>query len=122
MLIVGLLLTCSTMPVREYDLNPCRLPSSLYGPIGRFVSVYAPVLSVTTVRLKPVSTWVAVTSAPGITPPWLSLTVPDTCADPRCALAPAPMRHRRRTPPASPRGTRGDSPPFRDAGGYTELR
>ena len=56
-----------------------------------------PSASVTTSRLNPVSVWVAVTVAPGRTPPLESLTVPVICAVAWASAAVA-VRARRRAP------------------------
>ena len=68
MVISGLLLFFA-IPLRTYPLNPGRLASTMYGPIGRFVSVYNPVSSLMAVRLAPVAVCVALISTPGKTAP-----------------------------------------------------
>ena len=59
----------------------------LYLPIGRKSSRYAPTSSVGTVRLKPVSTFLAVTVTPGRAPPLESVMVPTMEAEVTCAPA-----------------------------------
>src|SRR5207244_7835806 len=51
-----------------------------YGPVGRLARTYVPVSVLTTVRVRPVSVCVAVTSAPGNRAPLWSVTVPLICA------------------------------------------
>jgi hypothetical protein len=68
------------MPVRSKVRKPCRDTCSLYGPVGRFGNRYAPVSSVTAVRVTLVSTCVTVTVTPGSTAPLSSRTAPLICA------------------------------------------
>src|SRR6516164_5204415 len=113
--------TSNTIPVRVYCLKPVRLTSSRYGPTGRFGSVYDPFASVTVVRFRPVSVCVAVTSAPGSTPPPVSFTTPVICAvDPACARSTALVSRIAREPPTSPRSARFIEPP-RDPGKRFDL-
>ena len=80
-------LTFSTMPLRVTVLKPESTTSMLYLPIGRKSSRYAPTSSVGTVRLKPVSTFLAVTVTPGRAPPLESVMVPTMEAEVTCAPA-----------------------------------
>ena len=74
-------LTFSTMPLLLTVLKPESTTSTLYLPIGRKSSRYAPTSSVGTVRLKPVSTFLAVTVTPGRAPPLESVMVPTIAAE-----------------------------------------
>src|SRR6266508_3964193 len=56
--------------------NPESSAETLYLPIGRYGALNEPSLLVTTMRSKPVSTFLIVTVTPGIDPPDLSVTVP----------------------------------------------
>ena len=76
--------TCNTMPVCTYLVKPAFVTSSMYGPIGRLVRVYAPSGPLVAVRAAPVPVCVAFTSAPGTARPVASFTVPLICAVP-CA-------------------------------------
>src|SRR6266850_6009038 len=76
----GFALTSRTMPVRATVRKPGSVTSSLYGPVGRLGRTYDPVSLLTTVRVRPVSVCVAVTSAPGKRAPLWSVTVPLICA------------------------------------------
>src|SRR5207237_9975259 len=75
-----LALTSSTMPVWANVRKPGRTTSNLYGPVGRLGKTYVPVSLLMTVRARPVSVCVAVTSAPGNRAPLWSVTVPLICA------------------------------------------
>ena len=57
-------------------LNPDSSATTVYLPVGRDGAVYSPAASVTSVRVKPVLTFLSVTLAPGITAPLVSVTVP----------------------------------------------
>src|SRR5579871_6137798 len=59
--------------------KPSLEASSLYGPMGRFVSTYPPSTPVVAVRIRPVSVCVAFTSTPGTARPLESCTVPLIC-------------------------------------------
>jgi hypothetical protein len=75
------------MPVCEYVRNPWSIASSRYGPVGRFGSTYLPLSLVATLRVSPVSVWIAVTVTPGRTAPLSSVTRPLNCAVDSCAHA-----------------------------------
>src|SRR5262249_1304518 len=79
-LMTGLLPTASTIPFCTYVRNPGNVPSSLYGPIGKFASTYAPVSLVTGDGVWPFCVWVAVISTPGSIAPLWSATDPLICA------------------------------------------
>src|SRR6266487_825945 len=122
-LITGASLTCSTRPVRTCDLKPGRFTSSRYGPTGRLGSVYEPFASVTVVRFKPVAVCVAVTSAPGSTPPLESFTMPVICAvDPACAYNSTLESRIAREPQTTSRRTRFIRPPERTRRRYGSRR
>src|SRR2546428_14182130 len=76
----GFALTSSTIPVLANVRKPGSVTSNLYGPVGRLGNAYEPVSLLTTVRTRPVSVCVAVTSAPGNRAPLWSVTVPLICA------------------------------------------
>src|SRR5439155_17471546 len=122
-LITGASLTCSTRPVRTYDLKPGRFTSSRYGPTGRLGSVYEPFASVTVVRFKAVAVCVAVTSAPGSTPPLESFTMPVICAvDPACACNSTLESRIATEPQTTSRRTRFIRPPERTRRRYGSRR
>src|SRR5262245_6341054 len=68
------------MSGRVSPLNPCSSAATVYGPGGRETSRYSPLPSVAAVRMKPLSTFFAVTVAPGMTAPEESFTTPVICA------------------------------------------
>jgi len=83
---------CQLKPVCWYVRNPCGDASKRYGPVSRFGITYAPVPSVTDVRVKPVSVWVTETVTPGRTAPLSSRTVPLSCAVAWAEAGPAVSR------------------------------
>src|SRR5258707_138963 len=91
-LITALSLAWSVMPVCSELLNPACVARTLYRPSGSSGKLYSPSLPVVTVRLKEVSTFVMVTSAPAIAAPCSSVTVPRTSAVVTCARAPIALQ------------------------------
>ena len=77
-LVVGAVPTSRPMPVCTYFWKPVLVTSIMYGPMGRFGSTNPPSAPLVELRTAPVAVWVALISAPGITDPEESLTVPSS--------------------------------------------
>ena len=70
------LFTVTGTPVVVLLLNPSDRTSTRYVPVATVEKLYAPASLDSPLRDTPVSSWVMLTCAPGITAPVLSATLP----------------------------------------------